>query len=125
MISDKTPGSNLSNKGIVKTASAAGGAQTVVIAYYEAGGQAMGRHRCSSVICLYMDQNSTKEQTEWLVLTNLMTYFSTTSQLLSKTKYSVSGSDMAQIGWIEVTTENGANGYLWYLKSEHETKIKI
>ena len=42
MISDKTPGSNLSNKGIVKTASAAGGAQTVVIAYYEAGGQAMG-----------------------------------------------------------------------------------
>ena len=41
MISDKTPGSSLSNKGIVKTASVAGGAQEVVIAYYEAGGQAM------------------------------------------------------------------------------------
>ena len=41
MISDNTPGSSLSNKGIVKTASTAGGAQTVVIAYYEAAGQAV------------------------------------------------------------------------------------
>jgi hypothetical protein len=31
---------------------------------------------------------------------------------------------MAQIGWIEVTTENGASGYLWYLKSEHETRLR-
>lgn len=32
---------------------------------------------------------------------------------------------MAQIGWIEVTTENGATGYLWYLKSEHETRLRF
>jgi hypothetical protein len=32
---------------------------------------------------------------------------------------------MAQIGWVEVTTENGANGYLWYLKSEHETRLRF
>jgi hypothetical protein len=32
---------------------------------------------------------------------------------------------MAQIGWIEVTTENGANGYLWYMKSEHETRLRF
>jgi hypothetical protein len=36
--------------------------------------------------------------------------------IIIKDKYAVSGSDMAQIGWIEVTTENGASGYLWYLK---------
>ncbi len=45
--------------------------------------------------------------------------------IIIKDKYSVSGSDMAQIGWIEVTTENGATGYLWYLKSEHETRLRF
>jgi hypothetical protein len=47
------------------------------------------------------------------------------SPIIIKDKYSVSGSDMAQIGWIEVTTENGASGYLWYLKSEHETRLRF
>jgi hypothetical protein len=32
---------------------------------------------------------------------------------------------MAQIGWVEVTTENGATGYLWYIKSEHETRLRF
>ena len=32
---------------------------------------------------------------------------------------------MAQIGWIEVLHENGATGYLWYLKSEHETRLRF
>jgi hypothetical protein len=48
-----------------------------------------------------------------------------TSPIILKDKYAVSGSDMAQIGWVEVTTENGANGYLWYLKSEHETRLRF
>jgi hypothetical protein len=47
------------------------------------------------------------------------------SPIIIKDKYSVSGSDMAQIGWVEVTTENGASGYLWYLKSEHETRLRF
>jgi hypothetical protein len=45
--------------------------------------------------------------------------------IIIKDKYAVSGSDMAQIGWVEVTTENGATGYLWYLKSEHETRLRF
>ena len=45
--------------------------------------------------------------------------------IIIKDKYTVSGSDMAQIGWVEVTTENGATGYLWYLKSEHETRLRF
>ena len=32
---------------------------------------------------------------------------------------------MAQIGWVEVTSENGASGYLWYIKSEHETRLRF
>ena len=47
------------------------------------------------------------------------------SPIIIKDKYAVSGSDMAQIGWVEVTTENGANGYLWYMKSEHETRLRF
>jgi len=47
------------------------------------------------------------------------------SPIIIKDKYAVSGSDMAQIGWIEVTTENGATGFLWYLKSEHETRLRF
>jgi hypothetical protein len=45
--------------------------------------------------------------------------------IILKDTYEVSGSDMAQIGWVEVTTENGATGYLWYLKSEHETRLRF
>ena len=47
------------------------------------------------------------------------------SPIIIKDKYMVTGSDMAQIGWVEVTTENGATGYLWYLKSEHETRLRF
>jgi hypothetical protein len=47
------------------------------------------------------------------------------SPIIIKDKYSVSGSDMAQIGWVEVTTENGGSGYLWYMKSEHETRLRF
>ena len=45
--------------------------------------------------------------------------------IIIKDKYAVSGSDMAQIGWIEITSEDGANGYLWYLKSEHDTRLRF
>ena len=44
--------------------------------------------------------------------------------IIIKDKYSVSGSDMSQIGWIEVEGDNGS-GYLWYLKSEHETRLRF
>jgi hypothetical protein len=47
------------------------------------------------------------------------------SPIIIKDKYEVSGSDMAQIGWVEVSTENGATGYLWYIKSEHETRLRF
>jgi hypothetical protein len=47
------------------------------------------------------------------------------SPIIIKDNYEVSGSDMAQIGWVEVTTENGATGYLWYIKSEHETRLRF
>lgn len=47
------------------------------------------------------------------------------SPIILKDKYSINGSDTAQIGWVEVTTEMGTSGYLWYLKSEHETRLRF
>ena len=45
--------------------------------------------------------------------------------IILRDKYNVNGSDTAQIGWVEVTTEIGTSGYLWYLKSEHEARIRF
>jgi hypothetical protein len=45
--------------------------------------------------------------------------------IILRDKYNVNGSDVAQIGWVEVTTEAGTGGYLWYLKSEHESRLRF
>ena len=45
--------------------------------------------------------------------------------IILRDKFQVSGSDTAQIGWVEVATEDGTNGYLWYLKSESETRLRF
>jgi len=47
------------------------------------------------------------------------------SPIIIKEKYSISGSDTAQIGWVEVATEAGASGFLWYLKAESETRLRF
>tara|TARA_R100001440_G_scaffold2125_1_gene6465 strand:- start:1063 stop:2541 length:1479 start_codon:yes stop_codon:yes gene_type:complete len=45
--------------------------------------------------------------------------------IIIKDFYEVSGSDTAQIGWVEVATEAGQSGYLWYLKAESETRLRF
>jgi len=45
--------------------------------------------------------------------------------IIIRDQYSVSGSDTAQIGWVEVATEDGNSGYLWYLKAEGETRLRF
>ncbi len=47
------------------------------------------------------------------------------SPIILRDQYVVSGSDMAQIGWVEVATEDGTSGYLWYLKAESETRLRF
>jgi hypothetical protein len=45
--------------------------------------------------------------------------------IIIKDTYEISGSDAAQIGWVEVAAEDGTSGYLWYLKSEGETRLRF
>ena len=47
------------------------------------------------------------------------------SPIIIRSQYVISGSDMAQIGWVEVATEDGTSGYLWYLKAESETRLRF
>jgi len=57
-------------------------------------------------------------------ITPQLTQFSN-SPIIIRNQYVVSGSDTAQIGWVEVATEDGTNGYLWYLKAESETRLRF
>ena len=45
--------------------------------------------------------------------------------IIIRNQYSINGSDAAQIGWVEVATEDGTSGYLWYLKAESETRLRF
>ena len=45
--------------------------------------------------------------------------------IILKDKYEISGSDASQIGWVEVSGEDGQSGYLWYLKAEGDTRSRF
>jgi len=45
--------------------------------------------------------------------------------VIMKDYYEVSGSDASAIGWVEVTGEEGQNGYLWYLKAAGDTRARF
>ena len=45
--------------------------------------------------------------------------------IIIKDKYEISGSDASQIGWVEVSGEEGQGGYLWYLKAEGDTRARF
>jgi len=122
MISDNTPGSTLSNKGVISVAPTPG-ANTFQVEYYEAGGQTFGTGQTLTVF-VYGSEFAKGSLGMQGSLEADDVFFSN-KPIIMKDTYQVSGSDMAQIGWVEIQTENGANGYLWYLKSEHETRLRF
>ena len=115
------------NKGIVTDVDLTVSPITATIAFYEAGGlvsAGSGVGNADVTIFIYGSEfakgtegmNGSLESDDFIF---------ENSPIIIKDKYAVSGSDMAQIGWVEVTTENGASGYLWYMKSEHETRLRF
>ena len=120
MITANAGGAN--NKAIVTAVSTANG--TFDVAFYEAAGftNAAGANKFTVFIYGSEFKKGTNGMVGSLEADDVI--FSN-SPIIIKDKYAVSGSDMAQIGWIEIQTENGASGYLWYLKSEHETRLRF
>ena len=45
--------------------------------------------------------------------------------VIMKDYYEISGSDASQIGWVEVSNEDGTGGYLWYLKAASDTRMRF
>jgi len=45
--------------------------------------------------------------------------------IILKDYYEVSGSDASRIGWVEIASEAGQSGYLWYLKAESDTRARF
>ena len=119
-------GATVSNKAIVTAVGAdtvAGTADAFEVAYYE-NNQAVGFNAGTITAFVYGSEFNKGANGMTGSLESEDDIFSN-KPIIIKDKYLVSGSDMAQIGWIEITTENGAGGYLWYLKSEHETRLRF
>ena len=49
----------------------------------------------------------------------------TNKPIILKDYYEISGSDASQVGWVEVSGEEGQNGYMWYLKAEGDTRARF
>ena len=130
MITDDTVGSTLSAKAIITSPPGGTGAaaRTFSVGFYEAAGQpaflAAGGG-AGTVSCFIYGSEFAKGTAGMVGSNEADDFIFENKPIIIKDTYEVSGSDMAQIGWIEVTTEDGATGYLWYLKSEHETRLRF
>ena len=114
-----------SNKAIVSAVNTAAG--TFQANYYEAAGSAAattGPGNSDVTIFIYGSEFNKGDNGMGGSLEADDVFFDN-KPIIIKDRYAVNGSDMAQIGWVEVTTEDGATGYLWYLKSEHETRLRF
>ena len=110
-----------SDKAVITAVDSA--ANTFDVAYYAAGGQTIAAAATSTAFVY--GSEFTKGSTGMIGSLESEDLFFENKPIIIKDKYTVSGSDMAQIGWVEVTSENGATGYLWYIKSEHETRLRF
>ena len=114
-----------SNKAIVSNVNATAG--TFQANYYEAAGSAAATTGAgNSDVTIFIYGSEFNKGTAGMVGSlESNDFIFDNKPIILKDTYEVNGSDMAQIGWVEVTTENGATGYLWYLKSEHETRLRF
>jgi hypothetical protein len=72
----------------------------------------------------YTDNTGTFEADKRTALTPTFKSF-TNKPIIMKDYYEISGSDASQVGWVEVSGEEGQNGYLWYLKAEGDTRARF
>jgi hypothetical protein len=69
-------------------------------------------------------KGSTLANDDYQSITPSFTQYSN-SPIIIRNKYVVNGSDTAQVGWVEIATEDGAGGFYWYLKAESETRLRF
>ena len=72
----------------------------------------------------YTDKTGTYKSDKRTALTPTFKSF-TNKPIIMKDYYEISGSDASQIGWVEISGEEGQSGYLWYLKAEGDTRARF
>ena len=72
----------------------------------------------------YTDNTGTYKADKRTALTPTFKSYSN-KPIIMKDYYEISGSDASQIGWVEVSGEEGQSGYLWYLKAEGDTRARF
>ena len=72
----------------------------------------------------YSDDTGTWKSDKRQALTPAFKSFSN-KPIIMKDYYEISGSDASQIGWVEISGEEGQSGYLWYLKAEGDTRARF
>jgi hypothetical protein len=111
-----------SDKAIVTAVNVGADPKAVTVAYYAAAG---GTINAANVITAFVYGSEFKKGTNGMDGSlEAETEIFEVKPVIIKDKFAISGSDMAQIGWIEVEGDNGM-GYLWYLKSKHETRLRF
>ena len=115
------------NKGIITDVAVGGNILQFSVAFYEAAGLvAAGTGLGNADVTVFIYGSEFQKGTAGMDGSlESDDYIFENNPIILKDTYLVNGSDMAQIGWIEITTEDGASGYLWYLKSEHETRLRF
>jgi hypothetical protein len=113
-----------SYRGLVTECPVAGDNTRFRVAFYNNSGIAAGD--TSATFTAFVYGSEFKKGTQGMVGSlDPKDDFFEVKPVIIKDKFEVAGSDMAQIGWVEVTSENGATGYLWYVKAEHETRLRF
>jgi hypothetical protein len=109
-----------SAKGVITVATE--GTSAFTVAFYDADGSPFV---INTAVTAFVYGSEFKKGTEGMIgsLEAEVDIFDV-KPVIIKDKFAIAGSDMAQIGWVEVEGDNGM-GYLWYLKSQHETRLRF
>jgi hypothetical protein len=112
-----------SYKGIITDAATGGDATRFDVALYNGGGIAAADTADTFTVFVYGSEFKKGANGMSGSLEADIDIFEV-SPVIIKDKFEIAGSDMAQIGWVEVETDNGMS-YLWYLKSKSETRKRF
>ena len=95
----------------------AGDTSSTILVYGSEYGKATGYYANDGSTVTRNENSHTANEPHFKTFTN--------KPIIMKDYYEVSGSDASRIGWVEISTESGQGGYLWYLKAESDTRARF
>jgi len=119
IISDNA--TNVSGKAVISAVSGL----TFDVEWYEAAGQPAGMNASAGLSAFVYGSEFKKGSAGMSGALEAEPEFFSNKPIIIKDHYEVSGSDMAQIGWVNVSDESGADGFYWYLQSAGETRTRF